>query len=174
MIKQIVKRFSSLSPPVAIIGALAIVIAGAGAALLVTRDHSEANTDAIQPYAARLDRVDGSVGLARAEDKQPDWAEATVNTPVTVGDRIYARDNSRASIALTGHDYVRLNPLTSLDVLSLQNRRTQLALRSGSALFDVGSLNRDDFYEVATPYGAVDFVEPGLYQVGLDGNNAII
>lgn len=175
------KRLSSISPKIAILGALIVVVAVSGVALLFTRGGSEANGDpAMQPRAARLERVDGSVGIARAEDrtedqdKQLDWAEATINTPVTVGDRIYARDNAHASIALTGHHYVRLNPATSLDVLSLEDRRTQLALRSGSALFEVGEFGPDEFYEVATPCGAVDFKQPGLYQIGMDGDNAII
>ncbi|HXI90712.1 MAG TPA: DUF6600 domain-containing protein, partial [Blastocatellia bacterium] len=177
MLKQFTQRLSSISRRTAIVTALIVVIAVSGIALLLTRGGSEAKADpAMQPHAARLDRVDGSVGIARAEDgdKQPDWAEASVNTPVTVGDRIYARDYAHASIALTGHNYVRLNPATSLDVLALEDHRTQLALRSGSALFDVGALAHEELYEVATPCGAIDLKEPGLYQIGLDGGNAII
>ena len=171
------KRLSSISPKITILGAFIAIVAISAAALLLTRGGSEAKGDPLmQPRAARLERVDGSVGIARAVDqgKQLDWAEASINTPITVGDRIYARDNAHASIALTGHHYVRMNPLTSLDVLSLEDRRTQLALRSGSALFEVGEFAPDEFYEVATPCGAVDFKEPGLYQVGMDGDNAII
>ncbi len=177
MFKQYIKRLTSVSPRIAIVGALVIVLAVSGIALLLTRGGSEANADpAIQPRAARLERVDGSVGIARAEDKdrQVDWSEATVNTPVTVGDRIYARDGASASIALTGHDFVRLNQATALDVLALEERKTQFALRGGSALFDLGVLAPDQLFEVATPCGAVDFKEPGLYQVGLDGSNAVI
>jgi len=177
MYKQFTKRLSSVSPRAAIAGALIIAVVISGVTLLLTRGGSEVNANAaMQPHAARLDRVDGSVGIARAEDedKELDWTEASVNTPITVGDRIYARDYANASIALTGHNYVRLNPATSLDVLALDDRRTQFALRSGSALFDVGALDADDLYEVATPCGAVDFKEPGLYQVGMDGGNAII
>jgi hypothetical protein len=153
------------------------LIAVSGVAWFLARGKSEANaTTAVQPSAARVDRVDGSVAIARAEDgvRQPDWTEATVNTPVTVGDRVFVRDRSRASIALTGHDYIQLNPATSLDLLSLEARRTQLALRSGSGLFDVGELSSGELYEVATPCGAVDFEQPGLYQVGIDGGNAIV
>ncbi|HLF85285.1 MAG TPA: FecR family protein [Blastocatellia bacterium] len=177
MFKQSIKRLSSVSPRVALAGALIIVVVVSGVALLLTRRGTEASANpAMQPHAARLERVDGSVGIARAEDegKQLDWAEATVNTPVTVGDRIYTRDYAHASIALSGQDYVRLSPATSLDVLALEDRRTQFALRSGSALFDVGALSTDELFEVATPCGAVDFKEPGLYQVGMDGGNAII
>src|SRR5262245_3750880 len=93
MIKQLSKRVSNVSAPFAVIGGLILVVAIAGAALLLTRGGPKANADAIEPYAARIDRVDGSVGIARVEgDKSLDWTEATINTPVTVGDRLYARD----------------------------------------------------------------------------------
>ncbi len=177
MFKQAIKRISGMSLRVAIAGALIIVVIISGVALLLSRGASEASSNSgMQPHAARLDRVEGSVGIARSEDddQNTEWAEASVNTPVTVGDRIYARDYANASIALTSHNYVRLNPDTSLDVLGLEDTKTQFALRSGSAVFDVGSLDSDDLYEVDTPCGAVDFREPGLYQVGIDGGSAII
>jgi hypothetical protein len=178
MLQQTFKRLSSVSPRVAIAGVLIIVVVIAGITLLLTRGGSEANANpSMQPHAARLDRLDGSVGIARTEgndDQQLDWAEAAVNTPITVGDRIFARDYAHASIALSGHNFVRLNPATSLDVLALEDRRTQFALRSGSALFDVGALTSDEVFEVATPCGAVDFKEPGLYQIGMEGSDAII
>ena len=144
MFAELKRKLRGVSPRVAIgIGLLIAFIAGSGVAFFLMRgvDKAEAD-DAVQPMAARIDRVDGSVGVARVidENTQPDWDEATLNTPVSVGDRIYSRDGSRASIALTGHNFVRIEPGTSIDVLALGDRRTQLALRSGSALFDVGAL----------------------------------
>jgi hypothetical protein len=59
-------------------------------------------------------------------------------------------------------------------VLSLDDRRTQFALRDGSAVFDVGYLNSGDLFEVATPYGAVDFQQPGLYNVGIDKGQVLV
>ena len=176
MLKKFTAKLARISSRTAIVGALILVLVIAGVALLLTRGGSNAKANSIQPMAARLDKLDGSVGIARVVngDQEPDWREATLNTPITVGDRIFARDYAHASVALTAHNYVRMNPSTSLDVLALEDHRTQLALRSGSALFDVGALGSDDLYEVATPYGAVDFKQPGLYQVGLDGDNAII
>ncbi|HKR58929.1 MAG TPA: DUF6600 domain-containing protein, partial [Pyrinomonadaceae bacterium] len=61
-----------------------------------------------------------------------------------------------------------------LDVVCLQDRRTQLALRDGSAIFDVGYLAPNELFEVATPYGAVDFDQPGLYNVGFDRNGGVL
>jgi uncharacterized protein DUF6600 len=137
----------------------------------------------VMPLAARVDRLDGEVGIDRPTDAQDntqnqaneDWEKASVNGPVSVGSRVYVKDNSHAAIAFTGRNYARLNPRTSLDVLSLSQRRTQLALRDGSGIFDVGALAPDELFEVATPNGAVDFQEPGLYQVGIDdGGNTLV
>jgi hypothetical protein len=128
--------------------------------------------------AARVERVDGQVGVSRnaaGSEETQHWLEATTNTPVSAGDRIYARDDSRASVAFTGRNFARLDPRTSLDVMYLTPERTQLALREGSAIFDVGALAPGQLFEVATPFGAVDFDQPGLYQVGYnDDGNAFV
>jgi hypothetical protein len=129
------------------------------------------------PNAARIQRVEGEVALnnsdpANAQSDQ--WITATVNQPFSVGDRIYTRDNSHASLAFTGRNFARLDPNTSLDVLALSDDRTQLALRDGSAIFDVGYLDSGDLFEVATPYGAVDLQQPGLYNVGIDNGQVLV
>ncbi|MGA9772913.1 MAG: DUF6600 domain-containing protein [Blastocatellia bacterium] len=183
MLKQLSKRFSSVPLPVALIAVIIGIIGVAGAAFLLSR--SEPKAEALStPRAARIERVEGDVGLAHSlepdaanqdVEDQTEWTEAVVNTPITVGDRVYTRDNSRAAIAFTGRNYARLDPGASLDVMSLADSRTQLALRDGSALFDVGELADGELFEVATPGGAVDFNEPGLYQVGIgdDGNTIV-
>jgi hypothetical protein len=151
------------------IAILCAVLSGVAAALLVR--HQQTAEAQVLPSAARIERVDGEVGLNRSIDNSganEHWVEATANTPVSVGDRIYARDKSRAAIAFTGRNFARLNEHASLDVLSLSERRTQLALRDGSAIFNVGSLAPGELFEVATPYGAVDLNQPGLYQIGFD------
>lgn len=154
--------------------ALAFALLGGGAAMLWMRHQQKDEAKAVVS-AARVERVDGAVGVGRdvtGEDDAGRWVEATTNMPVSVGDRIYARDNSSASVAFTGRNFARLDPDTSLDVMYLAPDRTQVALRDGSAVFDVGALAPGQLFEVATPYGAVDFDQPGLYQVGYndDGN----
>jgi hypothetical protein len=178
MFTRLIKRVSNLSPGAVIVGILIAALAATGVGLFLMRGGPNVAEAALEPSAARIDRVDGNVAIAHIaeeEDEELDWVDAAVNTPVTVGDRVYVRgDDGLASIALTGHNYVRLNPGTSLDLLSLEEERTQLALRTGSGLFDVGEIGSDDLYEVATPYGAVDFVEPGLYEINLQDGNALI
>jgi FecR protein len=160
--------------------ALVCALLGGGAAALWVK-HQQRNEVKTLPSAARVERVDGQVGVshniagatdAQQQPQQQQWLEATTNTPVSVGDRLYARDNSRASVAFTGRNFARLNPRTSLDVMYLAPDRTQLALRDGSAMFDVGALAPGQLFEVATPFGAVDFDQPGLYQVGYNDNGS--
>jgi len=151
------------------------IVAGA-AALLWTKYERTAEARAL-PNAARIERVDGQVGLNHSLDTsstRADWIEATANTPITVGDRVYARDNSRSEIAFSGRNFATIDAHTSLDILDLSQPRTQVALRDGSALFDIGSISSGQSFEVATPCGAVDLEQPGIYQVALDQNgNAV-
>src|SRR5262245_24631344 len=165
-----------LWPQLTIVGVVIALIAGVGVGWWV-RHEQTARAEAI-PNAARIQRIDGQVLLnnsgANTSPSDQNWLTATVNQPFTVGDRIYTRDNSHASVAFTGRNFARLNPNTSLDVLALEDRRTQLALRDGSAVFDVGYLNSGDLFEVATPYGAVDFQQPGLYNVGIDNKGQVL
>src|SRR4026208_1784800 len=162
-------------PHLTIVAVVCAVLAGVGVALWMKHEQT-ASAEAI-PNAARIQRVEGEVALNNSDAgnaQSDEWIRATENQPVSVGDRIYTRDNARTSLAFTGRNFARLNPNTSLDVLTLNDRRTQLALRDGSAVFDVGYLDRGDLFEVATPYGAVDFEQPGLYNVGIDNGQVLV
>src|SRR5215213_1769589 len=162
-------------PHLTIVAVVCAVLAGVGVGLWMKHEQT-ASAEAL-PNAARIQRVEGEVGLNNSDagnTQIDDWIRATENQPFSVGDRTYTRDNSRASLAFTGRNFARLNPNTSLDVLSLDDRRTQLALRDGSAVFDVGYLNSGDLFEVATPYGAVDLQQPGLYNVGNDNGQVVV
>jgi hypothetical protein len=178
--------------PAALIVVLLGAIIIAGAAFVISCSHSgqDPNTVAANegpPLAARVDQLDGTAGIAAPSptpaptqgqtgpQTESGWTKAGVNTPVSVGSRLYTRESSKLGIAFSGRNYARLNQNTSLDVLSLSQRRTQLALRDGSCIFSVGALAPEELFEVGTPNGAIDFTQPGLYQVGIDdGGNALV
>jgi hypothetical protein len=163
-----------LWPHGAIIAAVFAVIAGLGVWLYANHEQTVA-AEAL-PNAARIQRIEGEVAFCddQNNDANSHWTAATVNQPFSEGDRIYTRDRSRTSLAFSGRNFARLDPNTSLDIVSLEDRRTQLALRDGSAMFDVGYLEPHELFEVATPNGAIDFAEPGLYNVGFDQNGGVL
>ena len=141
MFAELRKKLQNASPRAAIAGFLIAIVAGAGLAVLFLRggDRAEAD-DTVQPIAARIDRVDGSVGIARVidENAEPEWADATLNAPVSVGDRVYARDGSRASIAFDRAQFRSTGPGDVVDVLELGDDRTQLGLRKRVGLVRCG------------------------------------
>jgi hypothetical protein len=162
-------------PHLTVVAVVFALVAGLG--VYLWKNHEQTVSAEALPYAARIQRVDGEVAFndnrANADANQ-DWTAATTNQPFSEGDRIYTRENSHTSLAFSGRNFARLNPNTSLDCVSLGDRRTQLALRDGTAMFDVGYLQPDELFEVATPNGAVDFRQPGLYGVGFDGNGGVL
>src|SRR4029079_16561430 len=132
-------------PHLTIAAVICAVVAGVGVGWWVK--HQQVATAEALPNAARIQRVDGDVALNNSvantdstNSANETWVPATANQPFSVGDRIYTRENAHASLAFTGRNFARVYPTTSLDVLSLGDRRTQLALRDGSAMFDVGYL----------------------------------
>ncbi|MDX6576420.1 MAG: hypothetical protein QOE96_2373, partial [Blastocatellia bacterium] len=164
-----------LWPHATILAAVVALIAGAGVWFYAR--HEQAVAAGALPNAARIQRVDGQVALSNGlatNDGTAQWSAASLNQPFSVGDRIYTRENSHASLAFNGRNFARLDPNTSLDVVSYGDRRTQLALRDGSAMFDVGYLEPNELFEVATPNGAVDFDQPGLYNVGFDNRGGVL
>ncbi len=174
--KQYLSRhLSRISLRTALIGLFIAVLLAVGVVYFTSRSTPTVEAKAA-PYAARIEQVEGGVGKASALENRSntelDWEEVNRNTPLVAGDRVYAREGSTATVAFTGHNSARLDSNSALDVLTLAEQRTQLALRNGSALFDVGELADNELFEVATTNGAVDFTEPGLYQVGIgdDGN----
>ena len=160
---------------------LAFAVVGGIGAFLWQKYERRAEASSL-PNAARIERVDGQAGINQAasdntkasNNTNSQWTAASPNMPVTVGDRIYTKQNSRTQIGFTGRNLATLNANTSLDVLDLSQGRTQVALRDVSALFDVGSVSSGELFEVATPCGAVDFQQPGLYQIAInDDGNAV-
>src|SRR5215472_1670753 len=175
--------------------AIVCLLIAAGAAIYWT-SHEQKVQAAELPNAARIERVDGDVGLDRtlnnnnnqsnnnrSYDKNTinnnqsngyttndSFVQATPNTPVSVGDRLSTRDNSQVEVAFDGRNSAKLNANSSLDFLTLTSDKTQVALREGSGVFEVSNLPSGNLFEVATPCGAVDVLEPGLYQIELNSD----
>src|SRR5687768_14733084 len=121
---------------------------------------------------ARLNHVLGAVSFAPAE--APDqWTQAVINRPLTGGDRLWADRDGRGEFHV-GATAVRLAPLTSLDVLHLDDDRIQLRLAQGTANLRVRELDQDDVVEIATPAGAVLVKQPGSYRVSADPRSDVV
>jgi hypothetical protein len=113
---------------------------------------------------ARLNHVSGAVSFAPVEAPE-EWTQAALNRPLTSGDRLWTDNGARAELHV-GSTALRLAPLTSVEVLNLDDQTLQVRLAQGEINMRVRDLARDEIVEVATPAGAVVITQPGSYRVG--------
>ncbi|HEX5685183.1 MAG TPA: DUF6600 domain-containing protein [Ideonella sp.] len=141
-----------------------------GVALLATSGWALADPPG---RVARLGYVSGQVSFSPAGED--DWAQAVINRPITVGDRLWADAGSRAELQVGGA-MVRLNDNTAVSVLNLDDDITQLQLTEGSLNVRVRRLEPNQYVEVDTPNLAFTLRQPGAYRIDVDpdGTNTVI
>jgi DNA segregation ATPase FtsK/SpoIIIE-like protein len=113
----------------------------------------------------RLNYLAGGVSLA--PEANDEWSAAILNRPLTTGDRLWTGADGRAEMHI-GSTAIRIPALTSLDVLSLDERGTQLRLAQGGVNVRLRRLDAGENFEISTPSGAVLLTQPGSYRVIVD------
>ena len=111
---------------------------------------------------ARLSYTTGKVSFEAAGENQ--WTGATLNYPLTTGDRLYTDQNARAELE-TGNLALRLSAQTDLTTTSLSNQLMQFGLAQGSLRIRLFQIESGNIVEVDTPNVAVTLVEPGNYRI---------
>jgi hypothetical protein len=120
--------------------------------------------DAGDPPArvARLSFIKGAVSLQPSGAS--DWSQASLNYPLTTGDRIYTDQDSRAELEV-GSAAVRASATTDLTVANLNDHFMQLGLGQGTIRVRIYDLPTGDSVEVDTPNGALTLLLLGDYRV---------
>lgn len=120
--------------------------------------------DAGDPPArvARLSYLKGNISLQPSGAN--DWSQATLNYPLTTGDRLYTDQGSQAELEV-GSAAVRLSGGTDLTLANLNDRFMQLGLGQGTVRVRVYELPEQDSVELDTPNGALTLLRPGDYRV---------
>jgi len=113
----------------------------------------------------RLSYLAGSVSFRPGSVE--DWAAATINYPLTTGDRVWTDAGARAEVTI-GSSAIRLGSQSAFGFLALDDRTTQVRLGQGSVEVRVRSLDADDVFEIDTPTGAVSLLRPGSYRLDVD------
>jgi hypothetical protein len=114
---------------------------------------------------ARMNYTQGSVSFQPGGEG--DWLTAVPNRPLTSGDNLWTDQNSRAELHI-GSTAVRLSDQTSITLLDLDDRTTQLRLSEGSIIVRLRHLDDGDLVEVDTPNLAFDLQRDGEYRIDVD------
>ena len=122
---------------------------------------------------ARLSYVNGSVSMQPGGVQ--DWANATVNRPLTTGDKLWADQSSRAELDI-GSAAIRLGSTTGFSFLNLDDRTAQMNVTAGTVIVHVRDLGENQALEIDTPNVAVTLQSPGDYRVEVNdaGDSTIV
>ena len=134
----------------------------AGMALLAVSGFASADPPS---RVARLGYTSGAVSFSPAGEE--DWVQATINRPLTTGDRLWADAGARAEVQIGGA-MIRMNDATSVAVLNLDDSITQLQLTQGTLNVRVRRLDPNQVIEIDTPNLAFTVRQPGEYRLMVD------
>lgn len=118
---------------------------------------------------ARLGYISGQVSFSPAGET--DWVQATLNRPLTTGDRLWADANALAELQIGGAA-IRLGASTNLMVINLDDKMIQVQLLQGSLKIRVRQMARDQSFEVDTPNLAFSLHQAGDYRVDVNPSGA--
>jgi hypothetical protein len=115
----------------------------------------------------RLNYLNGNVSMQPAGLEE--WAPAVINRPLTIGDYLYADQDSAAELH-TDSAAIRMGQSSNFGVLNLTDMVVQLKLTAGDLSVRVHDLNPNDVFEVDTPNAAVTLLRDGVYRFRVDPN----
>ena len=123
-----------------------------------------------QDPPGRVARLSYSVGSVSFQPGgEGDWVQAVNNRPLTTGDNLWADKDSRAELQ-TGSTSIRMDSETSLTLLELDDRTTQLKLSQGSIMVRVRHLDDEDHFEIDTPNLAFQIQRTGEYRIDVNAD----
>jgi hypothetical protein len=112
---------------------------------------------------ARLSYLRGSVSFQPAGDDQ--WAEASLNRPLSTGDKVYTDRDGRAELEIGSAD-IRLDQSSTFNLLNLDDNTAQLELTGGVMNLHVRRADGQN-YEIDTPTLAFVINQPGDYRIDI-------
>ncbi len=116
---------------------------------------------------ARISYLDGNVSFQPSGTE--DWAAAAKNRPVTIGDKLWTDQDSRAELQ-AGEATLHLGSMTALSFLNLDENILQARIAEGAINFRVREMREGDLYEVDTPNLAFTVKEAGAFRVDVNEN----
>jgi hypothetical protein len=118
------------------------------------------------PWPTQVGRVTLAESGAGLRPAGGEWADAVVNEPVAEGASVRSGAQGRAEIHLSGIT-VALAPGTTVDIVRLDDREVQLALKAGHVDLSVDARSTARL-EVDAAKGPVHLDKPGRYGIDAD------
>ncbi|HEV2680779.1 MAG TPA: DUF6600 domain-containing protein, partial [Rhodanobacter sp.] len=145
---------------------LAVVLLCVAAGLAQAQSTADDSADP-PSRVARLSYIAGDLAFLPAGAK--DWSDASINRPLTTGDRLSTSQGARAELEFGGGT-LRMDGQTNFGLLDLNGQLTQIELTQGTLSLTVRHLDQSQSYEIDTPTVALVVDRPGNFRVDIDDN----
>src|SRR5216683_236393 len=145
----------------------AVLLMSLSGLLLLIAPKARADEGDPPSRVARISYLDGNVSFQPTGTE--DWAAAAKNRPVTIGDKLWTDQDSRAELQ-AGQASLHLGSMTALSFLNLDENITQMRIAEGALNFRVRELREGDLYEVDTPNLAFTVKEAGAFRIDVNEN----
>lgn len=156
-------RNRSLSVIGAIAAGMLVLTAFSGAALAQDGESAVESDQSSPPgRVAQLSFAEGSVSLEPAGTSS--WTSAVLNRPLTLGDKLWTDENSRAELDI-GDAVIRLGSTTGFSFLNLDDQTAQMQVTAGTVIVHVRTLSSGEQDEIDTPNLALTLQQPGTYRI---------
>ena len=134
------------------------------AAAMIGGAQAQSVDDAADPPSrvARLSYLAGDVGFLPSGAR--DWSDASINRPLTTGDRLSTSADARAELELGGST-LRIDGGADFGLLDLDDEIAQIELTQGTLSLSVRDLQAGQSIEIDTPTVALVVDRPGNFRV---------
>lgn len=120
----------------------------------------------------RLSYIDGDISYLRPG--ADDWDSALLNTPVAVGDEIYAGDKAGFELQTDARAFVRADERTRLALVNQTPGFLQFRVTTGHVSLDLRELDPGMTIEVATPDAVFRINHEGYYRLDVGDDTQFI
>jgi len=122
--------------------------------------------------ALRISLIDGDVQI-NTEDTE-EWVPASINMPLTDGDRIWVPEGARTELELRDGTSLRLDEKSALDILRIEKDSFQFYLNEGHLYANFRGL-RGNLLQIDTPLSSVRSYDRSVFRIDIpgDGNTDI-
>lgn len=120
----------------------------------------------------RLNFVSGTVSFH--PESVDEWAPATLNYPMTIGDHLWTDQDGQAEVHV-GSTAIRLGSNTEISFLNLDDQTIQIRLSTGSLDLRLRHLGPSEEIEVDTPNSSLSLLRAGTYRMDVQqsGDTAV-
>ena len=115
----------------------------------------------------RLNFLSGTVSFH--QESVEEWAPATLNYPLTIGDHLWTDQDGQAEVHV-GSTAIRLASNTEISFLNLNDQTIQIRLSTGSLNLRLRHLGPTEEIEVDTPNSSLSLLRAGTYRIDVQQN----